>query len=121
MTPKNREVFNQFGGSLGGPVLRDRAFFFATYEGYRESTFQRGNRNVPTLSLSAEILRALPLQETRILLDTLPLPTIPLSDDLGRFEGAGRRERTENHIVTRGDILLRPCHNLTVAYTRDRP
>src|SRR4029434_9801070 len=77
--------------------------------------------NVPTPNLRAEILQALPFQETRILLDTLPLPTIPLSDDLGRFEGAGRRERTENHIVTRGDILLSPGNNLTVAYTRDRP
>ncbi|HVJ08327.1 MAG TPA: TonB-dependent receptor [Acidisarcina sp.] len=28
---------NQFGGSIGGPVLRDKTFFFANYEGLRQS------------------------------------------------------------------------------------
>ena len=27
----------RYGGTLGGPVLRNKAFFFGTYEGYREN------------------------------------------------------------------------------------
>lgn len=30
--------FNQFGGSVGGPVLRDKLFAFFSYETYRNST-----------------------------------------------------------------------------------
>jgi Carboxypeptidase regulatory-like domain len=33
--PKSKLQFNQFGGSFGGPVMKDRAFFFGSYEGYR--------------------------------------------------------------------------------------
>jgi hypothetical protein len=35
---KKRPVFqlNQFGGSLGGPIIKDRTFFFVNYEGFRQ-------------------------------------------------------------------------------------
>ncbi|MBV9768430.1 MAG: TonB-dependent receptor [Bryobacterales bacterium] len=31
--PKNALRYNQFGGSLGGPIRRDKTFFFADYQG----------------------------------------------------------------------------------------
>ena len=38
---------NQFGGSLGGPIVKDRTFFFVDYEGQRESGAQSGTSCVP--------------------------------------------------------------------------
>ena len=41
-------VRNTFGGSLGGPILKDRLFFFGTYEGQRQAENQQVTRNIPT-------------------------------------------------------------------------
>jgi len=41
---------NQFGGTLGGPLVRNRTFFFADYEGTRMASGQTQIGNVPTLA-----------------------------------------------------------------------
>ena len=38
---------NQFGGSIGGPIRKDRIFFFATYEGLRQSKVTSAIATVP--------------------------------------------------------------------------
>jgi hypothetical protein len=40
---------NQFGGTLGGPIVKDRTFFFADYQGQRQSIGRTVISTVPTL------------------------------------------------------------------------
>ena len=48
-TNKGKLRRNHFGATLGGPIVRDRAFFFGAYEGLRESTgVTQSNLIVPT-------------------------------------------------------------------------
>ncbi len=42
---------NQFGGTLGGPVLRDKTFFFGSYQGHRENLGQVFLSTVPSLAM----------------------------------------------------------------------
>src|ERR671918_690128 len=44
-------VQNNFGGSLGGPVLRNKLFFFSSYEGYRNREGVLFRRTVPTADM----------------------------------------------------------------------
>src|SRR5260370_42009036 len=46
--PKTSFHNNQFGGSLGGPIVRDKTFFFADYEGQRETGGLNSLSCVPT-------------------------------------------------------------------------
>ncbi|MFZ1701711.1 MAG: TonB-dependent receptor [Pyrinomonadaceae bacterium] len=46
-------IRNLFGGRLGGPIVKDRLFFFYNYEGMRQASGVSVARTVPTASLGA--------------------------------------------------------------------
>ena len=118
---KPRIVFNQFGGSLGGPIIKDRVFAFGTYEGYRESASRRVNGTVPTAAYRSQILQAVPFQETKILMGVLPDPNVPINADLGRFEGIRNALSRDNHWLAKVDARVGSYSSMAVTYTRGRP
>jgi len=54
-----REKFDRdvFGGAIGGPIVKDRAFFFYSYEGQRDEREVSALRNVPLASLGQGLVR----------------------------------------------------------------
>lgn len=83
---------NQFGSVLGGPLKRDRAFFFADYEGFRQTQKTVTFTSIPTLAQRQGILTvparnpftgevyaagtAIPMTDfARKVLNELPAPT----------------------------------------------
>ena len=55
--PKSLLEAEQFGGSIGGPIVKDRAFFFGSYEGYR---LDAGINIVEAVPSAAAWARAVP-------------------------------------------------------------
>ena len=47
-TPQDVFHNNQYGGSLGGPLVKDRTFWFVAYEGWRENGGLPGVASVPS-------------------------------------------------------------------------
>src|SRR3984893_18205268 len=49
--PRTPLVRNSFGGGIGGPIWKDKLFFFYSYEGRRDATAQGVTQVVPLASL----------------------------------------------------------------------
>ena len=55
--PRPKLIRNIFGGTFGGPIVKDRAFFFYSYEGRRDAAEQSVLREVPTATLRQGIVQ----------------------------------------------------------------
>jgi len=51
--PKSVEHWNEYGGSVGGPVLKDKLFFFFSYQRNPASTPVTGTYSYPTTAMQA--------------------------------------------------------------------
>jgi len=121
LTKRTPLTFNQYGGSGGGPIKKDKIFIFGAYEGYQEAAFVQVNGNVPTQAFRNQMLAAQPIYS--LVLGNMPLPNQPVAAgaNTGLFLGSSASHAHENHAVIKGDIYLTDKSSLALTYTRMRP
>jgi outer membrane receptor protein involved in Fe transport len=114
-------TFNEFGGSFGGPIRKNRIFVFGDYEGYREAAFAVVQATVPTLQTRTALLAAVP--SYNLALDIVPLPNQPTSANAatGTYLAARTGRHTDNHVDLKGDIMVTDSSRLSLTYSRGRP
>ncbi|MFB3852793.1 MAG: TonB-dependent receptor domain-containing protein [Vicinamibacterales bacterium] len=127
-TVKPDFVRNDFGGSIGGPIRRDSTFFFASYEGVRETSGQGALYTVETEEFVNFVKATRPNSIAAKLLSTYKPPSYPTTGlrdlgspapganvigppdgimDVGTISHAFRNRRTGNQLNGRVDQVFR--------------
>src|SRR5882672_1324923 len=69
---------HQFGAGIGGPVIQDKLFFYANYEGLRQNLGQTFINFVPNAAFRAQVLAKSPTLKP--ILDAYPTGGTPVDD-----------------------------------------
>jgi outer membrane receptor protein involved in Fe transport len=105
--PKPEERQNDFGGTFGGPILKDRMFFFFSYEGLRLRLPQTALTTVPDVAARQSAMPAL-----QPYLKAFPLPNGP---DLG--DGIAQLNASYSNRASLDAYSLRIDRRLTSSLT----
>src|SRR5271166_6127610 len=118
--PQSRFNNNNFGGSVGGPVIKDKLFFFFAYEGQRERVGSDFNLTVPTQAqIATAKTEALGQDPT---LNTAPLDAIialmPITTDAvnNQLAYSVRDKNDNNNLIGKADYRLSENNMLTARY-----
>ncbi len=125
---------NQFGGSLGGPLIKNRLFLFGNYEGFQQALAESSVSEVPDdqarlglLPNAAGIYKPVPKLNPAMLKYMVLWPAVngPELYSNGVPSGVAlsynnpRQRIQENFGTTRGDYAISDRDTLTAAYTID--
>ena len=118
LTSKPRLTFNEFGGSIGGPIVRRKIFGFGSYEGARVSAFQAVSATVPT-----PYLKSIAPQYANVL-NAYPTVAQPAGDPTAisaQYFGVGALKQTDGNGAARIDYNPNENNLIYVRYIRGRP
>jgi len=119
LTYRPNTVFNDWGGSLGGPILKNKLFFFAAYEQASLATAKPITGSVPT-----PYLRSIAPAVYTPLLSLFPLAAQPANNPTAtntNFFGAGANSQRDHNGVFRGDYYINSNNIVAVRYISSHP
>ena len=118
---KTSLIFHQFGGSVGGPIKRNKLFFFTTFEGYRRNAQQALTGLVPSNWIRQQTIAAIPESKTYWNVWPEPAGAETPGQVSAFFTGSGPLQNRDNTASARSDYHVNDNSLLTVRYTRGRP
>src|SRR5712675_1126342 len=121
---------NQFGGSIGGPIIPQRTFFFFDYEGIRQSKGITALTTVPSLDARNGMIHDSDGNPITVAIDPnaqkflafYHLPNGPITDnpDIAEYSFAGQQVVNENFYTTRLDHKISEKDNISGTYLFDK-
>jgi hypothetical protein len=116
---------NQFGGAIGGPIMKNRTFFFADYEGDREAKGITQVDFVPTLNarmgqLSTGAVTVNTAAQRYLALFPMPNGPVTANPDVAEFLFAANQVVHENFVTTRIDHKFSDKDAIFGTYMFDR-
>jgi hypothetical protein len=109
---------NQYGGSAGGPIRKNRTFFFAAYEGLKQRVGSTLIGSVPSDSERAKILAQSPALAP--IVNAYPVGNTPFSPSVSRFVSTGNVSNSEDSGLVRVDHRLSDSTNIFARYNIDQ-
>ena len=105
--PKSKLNQHQFGGSFGGPIVRDKMFFFGSYEGYRLDAGVNFVEAAPSDAAWARAAAAVrPLRPGFVAPGAVLIPDASTNADFDIFQLQGLEQVDENAFSLRLDYRM---------------
>ncbi len=108
---------NQYGGYVGGPIIKDKTFFFGSYEGLRQD---RGLTTIARVPSRATRSRTDISAATRPYLLLFPEPNGLETGDSGIYSAEIVEPTRENYFVVKVDHALSAAQSFSVRYSFDK-